>query len=79
MLYIQEPGWGQTVKNILLDKKEYLIYLFGVIKRFHSFYKFLKSEKGEELFDSLIELSKQGIENLIQTYNKTESSHVRNT
>lgn len=80
VLFIQEPGWGQTVKRTYyLDKKEDLIYLFGVIKRFHSFYKFLKSGKGTELFDSLIELSKQGIENLIQTYNKTESSHVTQT
>ena len=80
ILYIQEPGWGQTIsRSYYLDKKEDLIYLFGVIKRFHSFYGFLQSGKGEKLFDDLINLSKSGIEKLIQTYNKSDSSHLTQT
>ena len=46
--------------------------------RFHSFYGFLQSGKGEKLFDDLISLSKSGIEKLIQTYNKSDSSHLTN-
>ena len=80
ILYIQEPGWGQTIsRSYYLDKKEDLIYLFGVIKRFHSFYGFLEEGKGKKLFDDLINLSKCGIEKLIQTYNKADSSHLTQT
>jgi len=80
ILYIQEPGWGQTLsRSYYLDKKEDLIYLFGVIKRFHSFYGFLQSGKGEKLFEDLINLSKFGLEKLIQTYNKSDSSHLTQT
>ena len=80
ILIIQEPGWSQTIsRSYYLDRKEDLIYLFGVIKRFHSFYGFLRSGKGEKLFDDLINLSKSGIEKLIQTYNKSDSSHLTQT
>ena len=80
VLYIQEPGWKQGIsRSYYLDKKEDLVYLFGVIKRFHNFYGFLKSGKGEKLFNDLIEYSKLGIEKLIQTYNKSDSSHLTQT
>ena len=82
VLHIQEPSWSQGVRRSYnSDKKEDLIYLFTVIKRFHKFYGFLK-EKGNkmtELFNTLVENSKIGIDNLVKTYSDSETNHLTQT
>jgi hypothetical protein len=82
ILYIQQPSYTQPfIRNYNSDKKEDLIYLFTVIKRFHKFYGFLK-EKGNkmtELFNTLVENSKIGIDNLVKTYSDSETNHLTQT
>ena len=83
ILYIQEPGWNQgVVRSYYYDKKDDLIYLFSVIKRFHQFYIFLKNSTNKnynELFDLLINMCKSGLDKLIQTYSKSEHGNLTQT
>jgi hypothetical protein len=83
ILYIQGPSWKQSlVRSYNADKKNDLIYLFSVIKRFHMFYGFLKTgtrKNNKELFDKLVSRSKIGLEKLIQTYSKTDGDHLNQT
>ena len=83
ILYIQGPSWKQSlVRSYNADKKNDLIYLFSVIKRFHMFYGFLKTgarKNNKELFDKLVDRSKIGLEKLIQTYSKTDGDHISQT
>lgn len=83
ILYIQRPGWKQSlVRSYNADKKNDLVYLFSVIKRFHKFYGFLSysdDPENQKLFDILIERSKIGLEKLIQTYSKSDGDHVSQT
>uniref|UniRef100_A0A6C0LJQ6 Uncharacterized protein n=1 Tax=viral metagenome TaxID=1070528 RepID=A0A6C0LJQ6_9ZZZZ len=83
ILYIQGPSWKQSlVRSYNSDKKNDLIYLFSVIKRFHMFYGFLKTgarKNNKELFDKLVDRSKIGLEKLIQTYSKTDGDHISQT
>jgi hypothetical protein len=52
--------------------------LFNIFCRFKKFYTDEKTEY-TELFTLLIELAKNGINNLIRTYNQTEKTHVLHT
>lgn len=83
ILYIQQPGYTQfIIRNYNYDKKEDLIYLFTVIKRFHKFYGFLNdnnNNKMKELFNLLIVNSKLGIDNLVKTYSDSETNHLTQT
>lgn len=82
ILYIQQPYYTQfIIRNYYSDKKEDLIYLFTVIKRFHKFYSFLKdkSNKMNDLFTLLIKYSKIGIDKLIKTYSDSEMNHLTQT
>lgn len=86
VLFIQTPSWDQSVKRSYnSDKKNDLIYLFAVIKRFHKFYDFMNDITNSddnvtsELFSKLIKRSKIGIEKLIQTYSKSEGVHLSQT
>jgi hypothetical protein len=83
ILYIQEPGWNQgVVRSYYYDTKDDLIYLFSVIKRFHQFYFFLKNSSNKsynELFELLINMSKNGLDKLIQTYSKSEHGNLTQT
>ena len=58
ILIIQPPSWGQGLKRKYnSDKKNDLVYLFNVIKRFHKFYNFLKIDDNKdetELFNILV-------------------------
>ena len=82
LLSIQTPGWGQgawrTYNN---DGKEDLFFLFNAIVRFNRFYLFLKEENDEycDLFDLLIQLSKRGIDKLLQTYANIEQPALLHT
>ena len=82
VLHIQEPSWSQGVRRSYnSDKKEDLMFLFGVITRFHKFYAELKNKSEEhlELFNLLLELSKTGMKNIVQTYERNETTHLTQT
>lgn len=82
ILFIQIPSWKQSIaRSYNSDKKNDLIYLFNVIKRFHVFYNFLKDKDDEnsELFEMLKRRSVIGLSNLIQTYNKSSEDHLSQT
>lgn len=79
LLCIQIPSWSQSVtRSYNHDKKDDLFFLFSVINRFNSFYLFLKNkkEKTKELFDLIIEMSKSGLDKIIQTYTRSGSDYT---
>jgi len=79
ILYIQAPTYNQSVTRWYNnDTQEDLFYLFNIFCRFKKFYTDEKTEYSE-LFLLLIELAKNGINNLIRTYNQTEKTHVLHT
>ena len=82
ILFVQEPSWAQSIKrNYNMDGRRDLVYLFGVIKRFHSFYAHLAkgTQEQQELFETVIERAKIGMARLIQTYENGPSSHLSQT
>ena len=79
ILYIQAPSYGQSVTRWYNnDTQEDLFYLFNIFCRFKKFYIDVKTEH-VQLFTLLIELAKNGISNLIRTYNQTDKTHVLHT
>jgi hypothetical protein len=79
ILYIQAPSYGQSVTRWYNnDTQEDLFYLFNIFCRFKKFYTDIKVDN-TELFTLLINLAKNGINNLIRTYNQTEKTHVLHT
>ena len=82
LLSIQEPTWFQgLLRSYNHDGKEDLFFLFNAITRFNKFYMFMKRESDEycDLFDLLIQLSKRGIDKLLQTYSTTEQPALLHT
>ena len=82
LLNIQIPSWSQGVmRSYNQDRKDDLFFLFSVISRFNKFYAYLNSKPDEiaDLFELLIELSKSGIDKIIQTYSRGESAHLLHT
>jgi len=82
LLSIQEPTWFQgLLRSYNHDGKEDLFFLFNAIIRFNKFYIFMKRESDEfcDLFDLLIQLSKRGIDKLLQTYSTTEQPALLHT
>ena len=82
LLNIQIPSWSQGVmRSYNKDKKDDLFFLFSVISRFNKFYTYLNSKPDEtsDLYELLIELSKSGIDKIIQTYSHGESAHLLHT
>ena len=82
LLSIQTPGWGQGAwRAYNHDGKEDLFFLFNAIVRFNRFYLFLKEENDDycDLFDLLIQLSKRGIDKLLQTYANIEQPALLHT
>lgn len=82
LLTIQIPSWSQGVmRTYNHDKKDDLFFLFSVISRFNKFYSYLCDENIEtsNLFKLLIELSKVGIDSIIQTYSRAENAHLLHT
>ena len=79
ILYIQAPTYSQSLTRWYNnDTQEDLFYLFNIFCRFKKFYTDEKTEYSD-LFLLLIELAKNGINNLIRTYNQTEKTHVLHT
>jgi hypothetical protein len=82
LLSIQAPTWGQGLwRSYNHDMKEDLFFLFNAIVRFNRFYIYLKTESDDyaALFDLLIQLSKRGIDKLLQTYANTEQPALLHT
>jgi hypothetical protein len=79
ILYIQCPCYSQSLSRWYNnDTQEDLFYLFNIFYRFKKFYTDVKVEHNK-LFDLLISLAKNGINNLIRTYNQTDKTHVLHT
>jgi hypothetical protein len=79
ILHIQAPSYTQSVTRWYNnDTQEDLFYLFNIFCRFKKFYTDIKVEH-TKLFELLIHLAKNGINNLIRTYNQTDKTHVLHT
>jgi hypothetical protein len=79
ILHIQAPSYTQSVTRWYNnDTQEDLFYLFNIFCRFKKFYTDIKVEHAK-LFELLIYLAKNGINNLIRTYNQTDKTHVLHT
>ena len=79
ILHIQAPSYTQSVTRWYNnDTQEDLFYLFNIFCRFKKFYIDVKMEH-TKLFDLLIFQAKNGINNLIRTYNQTDKIHVLHT
>jgi hypothetical protein len=79
ILYIQAPSYSQSVTRWYNnDTQEDLFYLFNIFCRFKKFYMDIKVGH-TKLFELLISLAKNGINNLIRTYNQTDKTHVLHT
>jgi hypothetical protein len=82
LLSIQTPTWVQGLwRTYNQDNRDDLFFLFNAIVRFNSFYMYLKKESAEYcgLFDLLVQLSKRGIDKLLQTYSNTEQPALLHT
>ena len=82
LLYVQTPGWSQGLQRTYYqDQRDDLFYLFRMIARYHKFYGFLKEGNGNgpHLFALLTGLSKQGLDNIIQTYSMTDQAALLHT
>ena len=82
LLAIQPPYWGQGLwRSYNQDGKEDLYFLFNAIIRFNKFYSYLQEESEEysSLFFLLVQLSKAGIDKLLQTYSNTEQPALLHT
>ena len=79
ILHIQAPSYSQSVTRWYNnDTQEDLFYLFNIFCRFKKFYMDIKVEH-TKLFELLISLAKNGINNLIRTYSQTDKTHVLHT
>jgi hypothetical protein len=79
ILHIQAPSYRQSVTRWYNnDTQEDLFYLFNIFCRFKKFYIDVKVEH-TKLFELLILQAKNGINNLIRTYNQTDKTHVLHT
>ena len=80
LLYVQHPTWSQGIlRSYNQDARDDLYFLFNVIKRFNKFYSLNTKIINEPLFEKLIELSKVGITNLIQTYSNSDKNSLLHT
>jgi hypothetical protein len=75
-LYLHRPT---LVQGLLRwwegDSKDDLYYLFHAIRRFYKWYK----NTDNEIFNYILELAKNGIKNLIKTYQKADKKSILHT
>ena len=79
ILYLQNPSIMQPINRWFnIDKKSDLYYLFQVIKRFVSWYnpKNNTSPISNELYQLLISMTINGLDNLIKTYQSTDATAI---
>ena len=83
LLYVQLPNWHQPVLRIYNnDTRDDVFFLFNVVQRFNKFYGYLKTsqlKEERELYKLLCDLGKEGIDNLIQTYGKSDKPSLLHT
>ena len=82
VLYVQPPSWVQGIQRTYnQDQRDDLFYLFRMIARYHKFYGFLKTRGGigAKLFELLTDLSKSGLDNIVQTYSSTDQAALLHT
>lgn len=88
LLCIQEPSFSQSlIRWYHNDTKDDLFYLFNVCQRFTLYYQHLKEikiettkrNKRENLYSLLIQMSKRGLDKLIQTYSTTDKISLLHT
>jgi hypothetical protein len=79
ILHLQTPTIVQPFSRwYYCDKKDDLYFLFQVIKRFIKWYgpKSSKTPINLELYQLIVTMSSKGLMNLIETYQKTESTSI---
>lgn len=79
ILYLQNPSILQPINRwVNMDKKDDLYYLFQVIKRFVSWYnpKTSTSPLSNELYQLLISMTINGLDNLIKTYQSNDATAI---
>jgi hypothetical protein len=80
ILYLQIPGITQPISRWYnSDKKDDLFFLFQVIKRFIKWYNpeiSNKSPLSQDLYELIIKMCINGLENLTKTYNKTDNNNI---
>ena len=79
LLSIQHPSWTQgLLRTYNHDNKDDLFHLFNVIGRFKLFYAYLrkgeKGDRGKLLYTTVVTMSVEGLERLLETYRETEKS-----
>ena len=80
ILYLQMPNLAQPlVRWYNADKKDDLYFLYAVIKRFITWYNstlHAKSIMSQELYQLIITMSIEGLNNLFKTYTASDSNTV---
>jgi hypothetical protein len=82
LVFIQTTTWTQgLMRTYNHDKRDDVFFLFNAIIRFNRFYAYLREENDDyrNLFELLINLSKAGIDNLLQTYANADQSSLLHT
>jgi len=82
LLSIQSPHWSQGLwRSYNQDNKEDLFFLFNAIVRFNRFYSYIQEESKDycQLFFLLVQLSKRGIDKLLQTYANADQPALLHT
>ena len=76
LLYLQKPTWTQGIRRWYhQDTKDDLYYLFHAIRRYYKWYK----EEDDEIFNYILELSKKGIQKLMDTYSSQDKKSIQHT
>ena len=76
MLYLHQPTFAQGLWRWWEgDSKDDLYYLFHAIRRYYKWYK----NKDNEIYNYILELAKEGIKNLIKTYQKADKKSILHT
>ena len=76
MLYLHQPTLTQGLWRWWEgDSKDDLYYLFHAIRRYYKWYK----NKDNEIYNYILELAKEGIKNLIKTYQKADKKSILHT
>jgi hypothetical protein len=80
ILYLQTPTFIQPISRWYnADKKDDLYFLFQVIKRFIKWYNpsvSSKSPLSEELYQLIVKMSIDGLNNLLKTYSSSDCNAV---
>ena len=76
MLHLHEPTFTQGLWRWWEgDSKDDLYYLFHAIRRYYKWYK----NEDNKIYDYILDLAKDGIKNLIKTYQKADKKSILHT